>query len=96
MDQLDIIPSFNIGFSPLRNDEIVEIDGKGKRKVEHEDEDTPHIIIRETKLGLHLRSPYVRRHMIVGRSVKPEEQRVHDLCMAAFGRPEYDPNLLYY
>ncbi|KAJ9566178.1 hypothetical protein OSB04_002144 [Centaurea solstitialis] len=86
-NESDIIPSFNLGFSPIRVTDLYKTDVKGKTKVAVTENMQP-TEKRKPKIGLHLRSPYLCRPVVLGRGVRPIETRIHELCLTAFGGPD--------
>ncbi|KAJ9556447.1 hypothetical protein OSB04_011061 [Centaurea solstitialis] len=81
----DVIPSYNIGFSPIRSCSLPKpSDASMERGANTVKEQTPKR--RAKKVGKQLRSPFLRRHVLVRVGVKPHEYRVHELCLSNFSR----------
>ncbi|KAJ9565598.1 hypothetical protein OSB04_001564 [Centaurea solstitialis] len=86
-EDLDVRPSYNIGFSPIRRCPLPTPSLDGNHNAFH-GTDVRREIRRGQKVGMHLRSPFVRRTVLIGTRVKPMETKVHALCLAANGGPE--------
>ncbi|KAJ9543619.1 hypothetical protein OSB04_023326 [Centaurea solstitialis] len=82
-NDVDVIPSDNKGFSPIKSCSLPKPSGQStERAANTVKEQTPKR--RAKKIGKQLRSPFIRRQVLVGVAVKPQETRVHDLCLSNF------------
>ncbi|KAJ9541395.1 hypothetical protein OSB04_027901 [Centaurea solstitialis] len=86
-NDVDVIPSYNKGFSSIRSCSLPKPSGESiERSANTVKEQTPKG--RAKKIGKQLRSPFIRRQVLVGVAVKPQETRVHDLCLSNFRRSD--------
>ncbi|KAJ9560945.1 LOW QUALITY PROTEIN: hypothetical protein OSB04_006105 [Centaurea solstitialis] len=79
--------SENKGFSPIKSCSLPKPSGESTEPAANTiKERTPKR--RSKKIGKQLRSPFIRRQVLVGVVVKPQETRVHDLCLSNFRRAD--------
>ncbi|KAI3685424.1 hypothetical protein L6452_34666 [Arctium lappa] len=79
------VPSFNLGIS--QPCDSPNASGKGKEPIIYADEHCKPVR-RELKIGEQMKSPYVKRQVVIAKNLTAEEKKVHEWSLTAFGGAE--------